>query len=83
MQAVDTLVSEGNDHNPQWPALELQPDQEEGEREERYRIVFSADGETFVYTTRDLEEYQDFTLGSTWTLKVNPLGGVTEVEPAS
>ncbi len=83
MRAIDTLVREGSDRDPQWPAAALQADQEEGEREESYRIVFSADGETFVYTTSDVEEYQDFTLGSNWTLKVNPLGGVIEVEPAS
>lgn len=79
---VNTLILEGDDQNPQWPSVNLDPNEEEGEREESYRITFSADGEQYVYRTDDVEEYQNFTLGSNWILKVNPLGGVTEVEPA-
>ena len=79
---VDTLVLSGSDRNPQWPALRLQSDQEEGERQESYRITFSADGETFTHVTNDADEYRSFTPGSNWTLKVNQLGGVTDVQPA-
>lgn len=82
MQPVDSLVLSGTDLNPQWPVLRLQTDQQEGERQESYRIDFSADGDLFTYTTRDPQEYDDFVIGSTWILKVNQLGGVVDVEPA-
>lgn len=78
---VDTQALSGSDLDPRWPTLNLEPDQQEGEREETYRIVFSADGERYTYTTRDPQEYANFDLGSIWTLKVNQLGGVVEVEP--
>lgn len=82
LQPINTLVAEGHDQNPSWPAARLENGQEEGERDENYRITFSADGEQFVYRTDDVEEYRNFTLGSNWTLKINKMGGVTEVQPA-
>lgn len=82
LQPVNRLILNGTDLNPQWPVVGLETDQQEGERQESYRIVFSADGEQFTYTTNDPEEYQKFIPGSNWNLKVNQLGGVKEVEPA-
>lgn len=83
LQPVDSVTATGLDQNPQWPKLTLQSDQEEGERQESYRIIFSADGELYSYTTRNVDEYQAFTPGTVWTLKVNQLGTVTDVEPSS
>jgi hypothetical protein len=82
LQPVNQLILDGTDLNPQWPAVRLEANQQEGERQENYRIVFSADGEQFTYTTHDPNEYQNFIPGSKWNLKVNQLGGVKEVEPA-
>ena len=82
LQPVDTLGLTGTDLNPQWPAVRLQADQQEGEREESYRVVFRADGEQYTFTTRDPQEFAKFVVGTNWTLKVNQLGGVVEVEPA-
>ena len=82
LQPVDTMVLGGSDLNPVWPAIKLLADQQEGEHQESYRVVFRADGENFTYSTNDVEEYKKFILGSNWTLKVNPLGGVTDVEAA-
>ncbi len=82
MAPVNTLVLEGSDRNPQWPTAQLNTEQEEGQREESYRIVFGADGEEFVYRTSNADEYLSFTPGSSWILKVNQLGGITDVQPA-
>lgn len=82
LQPVDRLILSGTDLNPKWPAPRLMSDQQEGERQESYRIVFSADGELFTYTINDPEKYQNFIPGSKWRLKVNQFGGVREVEPA-
>ena len=82
LQPVDQLTLTGTDLNPQWPVPRLETGQQEGEREESYRIIFSADGEQFTYTTNDPEKYQGFVPGSKWQLKVNQLGGVTQVELA-
>ncbi|MDX1416017.1 MAG: zinc ribbon domain-containing protein [Candidatus Promineifilaceae bacterium] len=82
MQPVDSLILTGSDLDPQWPAVRLEADQQEGDRQESYQIIFSADGDRYTYTTRDPDEYNDFVIGSNWTLKVNQLGGVVDVEPA-
>ncbi len=79
---VDTRVLDGSDLNPRWPNLDLGPDQQEGERNETYRIVFSADGERYTYTTRDPQEYAEFDMGSNWILTVNQLGNVVDVQPS-
>lgn len=81
LQPINTLIERGSGESPQWPVANLEPDQEEGERDETYRITFSADGETYTYVTSNLEMYRRLAPGSRWTLKVNPLGGITDVEP--
>jgi hypothetical protein len=41
--------------------------------------LFSVDGQQKVYTTSDLNEFQQFQPGSSWTLKVNGLGDITAI----
>jgi len=55
--------------------------QQEGEREESYKVVFVDDGETYTYTFSNAALFDQFVPGSVWTLKVNSLGGVRSVEP--
>jgi ribosomal protein L40E len=81
-QVVDRVVQRGNDLNPRWPDAQVAADQQEGEREEKYEIVFDTDGGTYTYTTNDPAEFAQFQPGSHWNLKVNRLGAVVDVEPA-
>jgi hypothetical protein len=84
-QVVDTLTATGASLSPQWPDVSLSADQREGEtREESYRVYFRTDDKKGEYTYRPstAEEFAQFVTGSEWTLKVNKLGGVTDVEPA-
>ena len=51
-QKVDEVSLSGNDFNPRWPTIPaLNRDQREGEREEIYKIVFSAEQGQYTYTT--------------------------------
>jgi len=78
-QVVDRVAAQGNDFKPFWPDITLDPGQREGERQETYIVIFVADGKIIRYTVDNLEELTQFTPGSEWILKVNALGGVTEV----
>ena len=80
---VETVTAEGEDLNPSWPAPILNTDQRLGERSETYIILFSADGETYRYTTQSEDLYLAAEPGSRWKLEVNQLGGVKAIEPAN
>ncbi len=80
-QAVDQVVAQGNDLQPDWPALNLQTGQREGDRSEQYQVVFAAGGQSYDYTVADAATFAQFTPGSQWTLKINTFGVLTGVEP--
>ncbi len=80
---VDTVTESGNDLYPDWPYLTLGQDQREGARNERYRITFSGDGESYTYTTTDSDLFIMAEPGSRWILSVNSMGGVQSIEPAN
>ncbi len=78
---VDTLVARGADTNPVWPALSLRSNQREGDRLEKYEVLFSADDKQYSYRLNSPAEFAKFTKGSQWKLKVNTFGSVNSVEP--
>lgn len=80
-QVIDTITQEGQDYRPQWPITQLAAGQREGEREESYSCVFDADGKSYTYRTRDTEKFTRCEIGSRWTLKVNALNAVVDMEP--
>jgi membrane protease subunit (stomatin/prohibitin family) len=79
---VDQAVAEGGDLKPQWPLFTLASGEREGQRTENYTVVFDAEGQTYNYSPGTASDFAQFEPGSRWTLKVNMLGGVNEVEPA-
>jgi hypothetical protein len=79
---IDTLVVTGQDLNPYWPSTALSETQRYGTQEERYTIYFSADGDTYTYTTTNADLYSLAEPGSAWTLEVNQYGSVASAEPA-
>jgi hypothetical protein len=61
---------------------DLASDQRLGNQSEELTVIFStADGEQKEYSPGTLAEYQQFQIGSTWTLNMNALGNITSVEP--
>jgi len=81
-QVVDQATLRGDDLNPRWPNLQLNANQRQGEREERYKIIFNADGKQYTYITHDAAEFARCQIGSQWVLKVNTFNAVTSIEPA-
>jgi predicted nucleic acid-binding Zn ribbon protein len=76
----DEVTLSGSDLNPQWPDVNLQTDQKEGEPEESYEVTFYSDGKTYDYSVTDASEFSQYTIGSTWLLNVNALDAVVSVE---
>lgn len=75
-------VATSHDLNPKWPDLNLRSDQQEGERSEKYEVVFDADGKDYVYHPENLQEFRQFEIESKWVLEVNALGRISSVKPA-
>jgi ribosomal protein L40E len=80
---IDTVVARGQDANPRWPSPALSADQRFGQRDENYVVIFTAGDKTYQYQPRSEAEFARFTPGSRWRLKINGLGSITSVEPAT
>ncbi len=81
-QTVDTIILSGNDLNQRWPDIQLESEQQEGEREESYEIVFDTDKKVYTYTSDDTAEFAQCEIGSSWMLNVNAFDKVIAIEPA-
>jgi hypothetical protein len=77
---VNTSAAQGSDNNPQWPVIDLQTGQQEGNRHEEYQVTFDADGQTYSYTPADSTEFSQFDIGSQWILSINTFGEIKEIQ---
>ncbi len=78
---IQTYTLDGNDLQPVYDTPNLSSDQRLGDASEDLTVTFSTtDGEQKTYSPDTVSEFQQFVIGSTWTLKMNALGGVTSVE---
>jgi hypothetical protein len=78
---IQTYTLDGEDLRPVYESPNLSSDQRIGNQSEELTVTFStADGEQKNYSPDSIAEYQQYDIGSTWTLKMNALGGITSVE---
>jgi hypothetical protein len=78
--AIQTYTLDGNDNYPVYENPNLTSDQRLGTTTESMAVIFSTpDGEK-NYTTDSVSEFQQFEIGSAWTLNMNAMGGVMSVE---
>jgi hypothetical protein len=79
---IQTYTLDGNDLQPNYEDPSVSSGQRLGQESEELTVTFSTEnGEQETYSPSTISEFQQFTLGSTWTLKMNALGGVVGVEP--
>jgi ribosomal protein L40E len=79
---IQTYTLDGNNLRPIYEDPSIASGQRLGQESEDLTVTFStADGEQENYSPDTVSEFQQFTVGSTWTLKMNALGGVVGVEP--
>lgn len=75
-----SLVLEGRDLNPQWPAISgLAQNQRAGGRNEQYVIVFRANDRDYTYTTGSIDDYLAFARGGQYNLTINGFGQITKI----
>jgi len=80
-RTIQTYTLEGNDLQPVYDNPSYSSDQRLGDQSEELTVNFSTDDGTKTYSPNSVTEYQKYSVGSTWTLKLNALGGIVSVEP--
>lgn len=78
---VDEVKQAGRDLDASWPDPMLMDGQRSGDETESYTITFQTVDEIYTYTTSDYGLFRQCQIGSPWTLTVNGLGNVVEIEP--
>jgi len=79
---IQTYSLEGNNLRPVYEDPNLASDQRIGGASETLTVFFTTEkGGQETYTPDSVSEFQQFSIGSTWTLNLNLAGGVVSVEP--
>jgi ribosomal protein L40E len=82
-RVVQTLAAQGADLIPRWPDMRLVTNQRAGSRNEEYKVTFLANDKTYGYAPPNADEFQRYSPGSKWVLKINTFGTVTDIQPAN
>jgi hypothetical protein len=77
---VQTYSLEGNDLRPVYESPSIASDQRVGDESEDLTVTFTTDNGTKTYSPDSISEFQQFDIGTTWTLKLNLVGGIVGVE---
>ena len=77
---IQTYTLEGNDLQPIYDSPNLTSDQRIGDETEELTVTFSTEKGDKVHTVSTVSEFEQYSIGSKWNLKLNALGGVVSVE---
>ena len=81
-RTIQNYTLEGNNLQPVYDSPNVASDQRLGDESETLTVTFSINnGEQKSYSPSTVSEFQQFSVGSTWTLKMNAVGSVISVEP--
>jgi hypothetical protein len=80
-QTIQTYTLDGNDLRPIYSDPNLASGQRIGNESEELTVTFSTDKGEKTYSPDTVSEFQKYTVGSMWTLKMNALGSVVSVQP--
>src|SRR6266496_2866510 len=78
---IQTYTLDGNDSQPVYDNPSVSTDQRIGDKSEELTVTFSTNKGEKTYSPSTETDFQQFTVGSTRSLKLNTLGGVVSVEP--
>ena len=79
-QTIQTYKLEGNDLQPVYDDPSLASGQRIGDKTEELKVTFSTDKGEKTYSPDTISEFQQFAIGTTWTLKMNLAGGILDVK---
>jgi ribosomal protein L40E len=77
---IQTYTLDGNDLNPVYSTPSLTDNQRTDTSSETLTVYFDTSKGQKTYSPDSVSEFQQFQIGSTWTLKMNAVGGVLSVE---
>jgi predicted nucleic acid-binding Zn ribbon protein len=77
---IQTYRLEGSDLFPVYSDPNIFSGQRLGTASEDLNVYFNTSGGQITYSPKSVSEFQQFQIGSSWTLKLNALGGVVSVE---
>jgi ribosomal protein L40E len=77
---VQNYTKEGNNLQPVYENPNLASDQRLGNKTEELTVIFSTDDGNKTYKPGTVTEFQQYNIGSTWSLKLNLVGGVVSVD---
>lgn len=80
-KTIQTFTEEGHDLFPVYASPDVSLVQRAGSASEDLSVVFYTDKGEITYSPDTVQEFQQFQIGSEWTMKLNSLGGVLDVEP--
>lgn len=77
---IQTYTLDGHDNFPVYEQPDLAFDQRLGNEKTEYTVTFDTEDGPKRYTPDNVTEFQQFRPGSSWSLRLNALGGVVGVE---
>jgi membrane protease subunit (stomatin/prohibitin family) len=80
-RVVQSYTLEGNDLSPYWDNPSLSTDQRRGEDTATYTVYFASSTDNYTYNPSTLIEFQQYEIGSQWSLGLNTLGKIMDVKP--
>jgi len=80
-QPIDVAKTEGSGLSASWPQLN-NSHQRQGDRDEEYDCVISANDKSYTYKMSSYEDFQKCVVGSTWNIVTNEADSVVSAAPA-
>jgi hypothetical protein len=80
-KTIQTYTLEGHDHAPVYVQPNVSSGQRLGDDSEDYTVVFMTEDGQKTYSPSDLSDFSQFQIGSTWTLSLNAVGSILDVNP--
>lgn len=77
---IQTYTMDGHDLSPFYEQPSISSGQRLGDENADYTVYFDTEKGEITYNPGGLNEFQQFQIGSAWTLKLNAVGGVLSVE---
>ncbi len=79
-QTIQTYTLDGDNLFPVYADPNFSSGQRLGSASDEFTVYFTTELGQKTYSPDDLSEFQQFQIGSTWTLKLNSLGTIVSVE---
>ena len=80
LTTVETYTLQGDDLFPVYSNPSIRGDQRLGAATDDFTVYFTTEDGQKTYSPSSLAEYQQFQIGTTWTLKLNAIGTVVDVQ---